>query len=51
MAEWVPTQTQVSAGGVAFRREDGQVQIALISVGKALRWQLPKGLVNPGETL
>lgn len=45
----VPTETQVSAGGVAYRLHGGQVQIALISVGEPRRWQLPKGLVDPGE--
>ena len=44
------TKTQVSAGGVAFRRRtDGCVEVALISVGEGARWQLPKGLVGRGE--
>ncbi len=46
----IQTQTQVSAGGVAFRRTDTNVDVALISVGIQARWQLPKGMVNPGET-
>lgn len=41
---------QVSAGGVAYRRRGGAVELALISVGAAERWQLPKGLVGRGET-
>ena len=45
----VTTQQQVSAGGVAFRRRDGQVEVTLISVGDAGRWQLPKGLVGKDE--
>ncbi|HXF60546.1 MAG TPA: NUDIX hydrolase [Caldilineaceae bacterium] len=45
-----PTLDQVSAGGVAFRRGPAGVKIALISVGPEGRWQLPKGLVAPGET-
>jgi 8-oxo-dGTP diphosphatase len=40
---------QISAGGVAFRERRGQVQVALISVGDEGRWQLPKGIVDPGE--
>ncbi len=48
--ERTPTQNQVSSGGVAFRREDGRVDIALISVGNEPRWQLPKGMIDPGET-
>lgn len=44
------TRTQVSAGGVAFRKQGDQVEVALISVGNQRRWQLPKGLVNKGET-
>jgi 8-oxo-dGTP pyrophosphatase MutT (NUDIX family) len=46
----VPTKLQFSAGGVAFREQDGQVEVALISVGEGNRWQLPKGLVDRGES-
>ena len=46
----VLTKTQVSAGGVVFRRRGGSVEVALISVGERGRWQLPKGLVGRGET-
>jgi 8-oxo-dGTP pyrophosphatase MutT (NUDIX family) len=45
----IPTETQVSAGGVAFRRRRGKVEIALISVGEQARWQLPKGIVGRDE--
>lgn len=41
---------QVSAGGVAFRREDSEPQIAIICMKPKLRWQLPKGIVDPGES-
>ncbi|MEA4910413.1 MAG: NUDIX hydrolase [Chloroflexi bacterium] len=41
---------QVSAGGVVFRYDAGQVWVALIGVGPDNRWQLPKGLIGPGET-
>jgi 8-oxo-dGTP pyrophosphatase MutT (NUDIX family) len=43
------TKTQISAGGVVFRRRDSRVEVALISVGDKNRWQLPKGLVDAGE--
>jgi len=46
----VPTKLQFSAGGVAFRKQDRQVDVALISVGADDRWQLPKGLVDKGES-
>lgn len=46
----VPTLEQVSSGGVAFRRTSAGIEVALISVGKPARWQLPKGIVDPGET-
>jgi len=45
----IPTRQQVSAGGVVYREAGGQIEIALISVGPQGRWQLPKGLVGPGE--
>jgi 8-oxo-dGTP pyrophosphatase MutT (NUDIX family) len=46
----MPTRLEISAGGVAFRRRKGVAQIALISVGEENRWQLPKGLVDKGES-
>jgi 8-oxo-dGTP diphosphatase len=45
----MPTVTQTSAGGVAYRLENGKVEVALILVGPRDRWQLPKGAVNPDE--
>ena len=44
------TKEQVSAGGVVYRRRGGRTEVALISVGEAARWQLPKGLVGRGES-
>ncbi|HJR06736.1 MAG TPA: NUDIX hydrolase [Pyrinomonadaceae bacterium] len=47
-----PTKTQISAGGVVFRRhDDSSVEVALISVGEGSRWQLPKGLIDAGEAI
>jgi 8-oxo-dGTP pyrophosphatase MutT (NUDIX family) len=46
----VQTVEQVSSGGVAFRRKGTQLQVVLISVGEAQRWQLPKGTVEKNET-
>lgn len=46
----VPTKLQISAGGVAFRKQGGQLEVALISVGVTNRWQLPKGIVDKGES-
>lgn len=44
------TMDQVSAGGVAFRWNDSELEIAIVSVKPKLRWQLPKGIVDPGES-
>lgn len=44
------TVHQVSAGGVAYRRIDHRLEIALIKTSSEGRWQLPKGLIDPGET-
>ena len=41
---------QVSAGGVAFRWRDSKPEIAIVSMKPKLRWQLPKGIVDPGES-
>jgi 8-oxo-dGTP pyrophosphatase MutT (NUDIX family) len=46
----VPTKIQISAGGVAFRELGDRIEVALISVGNDSRWQLPKGLVDKGES-
>jgi 8-oxo-dGTP pyrophosphatase MutT (NUDIX family) len=46
----IVTKTQTSAGGVVFRRRGERVEVALISVGAGGRWQLPKGLVDEGES-
>ena len=46
----VITKDQISAGGVAFRRTGSEIEIAIVSVKPSLRWQLPKGIVDPGET-
>ena len=46
----VPVKEQVSAGGVVFRGEKGSVEVVIVSVGGQARWQLPKGLVDSGET-
>lgn len=46
----VETLDQVSAGGVAFRWHDSEPQIAIVSTKPKLRWELPKGIVDPGET-
>ena len=47
----ISTETQVSAGGIVFRPLAVRgSEVALISVGEPPRWQLPKGLVDRGET-
>ena len=46
----IQTKLQFSAGGVAFRNQGRQLEVALISVGGGNRWQLPKGLVDTGES-
>lgn len=46
----VITQDQVSSGGVAFRRTKKNLKLVIVSVKPSLRWQLPKGIIDPGET-
>jgi 8-oxo-dGTP pyrophosphatase MutT (NUDIX family) len=45
----LPIRRQVSAGGVAFRRSSAGLEVVLIIPRGTERWQLPKGLVDPGE--
>lgn len=44
------TRELVSAGGVAFRHTNSQLEIVLIKTASEGRWQLPKGIIDPGET-
>lgn len=44
------TLHQVSAGGVAHRIDDGAVRVVVIKTSTEGRWQLPKGMIDPGET-
>ncbi len=48
--EKIPTLDQISAGGVAFRWNDSKLQIAIVCVKPKQRWQLPKGIVDSGES-
>lgn len=41
---------QTSAGGVAYRHTENEIEIAIIQMLPELRWQLPKGIIDPGET-
>lgn len=45
------TERQVSAGGVIFRKIDGDIQVAVISVKGGKVWGLPKGTAEKGENL
>lgn len=44
------TVEQISAGGAAFRKTDGKIEFAIVAVNPSRRWQLPKGLVDEGES-
>ena len=47
---WRNVRKDFSAGGVAYRRrDDGELEFALIATQGGLRWQLPKGSVEAGE--
>jgi 8-oxo-dGTP diphosphatase len=44
------TVEQISAGGAAFRINSEKTEFAIVSVNPSKRWQLPKGLVDEGES-
>lgn len=48
--EKLRTESQHSAGGVAFRETSGQLEVAIILTHPERRWQLPKGMIDAGET-
>src|SRR5690606_5300950 len=41
---------QRSAGGAGFRESGGQLQVVMILTAAEKRWQIPKGIIDPGET-
>jgi len=48
------TIEQISAGGIVFRKLDDRIDVALIartSPRRRVIWALPKGWVEPGETI
>ena len=47
----LPTHEQVSAGGVVFRSNGTSVEVVIVRIVPELRWQLPKGIIDPGETI
>lgn len=42
-------KTEVSSGGVIFRKRNDRVEVALVAVKNGKVWCLPKGLVEKGE--
>jgi 8-oxo-dGTP pyrophosphatase MutT (NUDIX family) len=42
-------KTQVSSGGVIFRRHDASLEVALVAVKGGNVWCLPKGIIDKGE--
>ena len=47
----IPTLEQISAGGVVFRSGESTKEVAIVRIVPELRWQLPKGIVDAGETI
>lgn len=45
----IPIRDQVSAGGVVYRGDPGNIEVVIVEVGGNNRWQLPKGLVDKHE--
>jgi 8-oxo-dGTP pyrophosphatase MutT (NUDIX family) len=46
----IPTLEQISAGGVAFRLADSAREVAIVAAQPSRRWQIPKGLIDAGES-
>ena len=46
----VPTLDQVSAGGVVYRGNGSDLEVVIVRVVPEQRWQLPKGIIDDGET-
>ena len=50
MTAAMETVHQHSGGGVAYRDEENGPELAVIKTTEEGRWQLPKGIIDPGET-
>lgn len=50
MTGQMETVHQHSAGGVAYRKGENGPEIVIIKTSEEGRWQLPKGMIDPGET-
>lgn len=46
----MPQIEQFSAGGAVFRETDSGTNVVIVKMIPELRWQLPKGIIDPGET-
>ena len=49
MMRHVKIRLEISAGGVIYRREQGEVSVCLIATQGHKAWQLPKGIVEHEE--
>ena len=47
----VRTLEQVSSGGIVYRKQHQSVEVAIVQIVPEMRWQLPKGLIDKGETI
>ncbi len=45
------TVEQVSAGGVVFRGAGLNPEVVIVRIVPEMRWQLPKGIIDEGETI
>lgn len=45
-----PQEEQFSAGGAVFRGTDADIRVAVVKIIPDMRWQIPKGIIDPGET-
>src|SRR5690349_6603367 len=45
------SRTELSAGGVVYRRVDKTIEVLICKDAGYHKWVLPKGLVNKGENL
>ena len=46
----LPTYEQISAGGVVYRRAGSGIEVVIVQIVPEMRWQLPKGVIDEGES-
>ena len=57
MSDSCPTSQEISlpliraAGGIVYRKTDNEYEVILVGSGQPIEWRLPKGIIEPEESV